>query len=59
MVKYKVNFFEKKQIIEKLEIKRRGTKNKICLNSSYKLTLKNISTKIIDNSVKSIEPNNI
>ena len=42
---------------ENPEIKKRGTKNKICLSSSYKLTLKNIRTKIIDTSVKKIEPN--
>ena len=58
-VKYKVNLFEKKKATENPEIKKRGTKNKICLSSSYKLTLKNIRTKIIDTSVKKIEPNNI
>ena len=53
---YKVNFFEKKKMVQKPTIKNKGTKNKICLNSSYKFALKKINKKIIEINVNKIDP---
>ena len=43
-------------MVEKLTIKIKGTKNKTCLISSYKFTLKKINNKIILIIVNKIEP---
>ena len=44
-------------MIEKLEMSIKGTKNKICLISSYKFTSKKINKKIIEIIDNKIEPN--
>ena len=46
-------------MIEKLAIRIKGIKYKICLNSSYKFASKKINKKIIDAIVVRIEPSNI
>ena len=43
-------------MVEKLAIRIKGTKNKICLNSSYKFTSKRINRKIIEITDNKIEP---
>ena len=43
-------------MIEKLEMRIKGTKNKICLISSYKFTSKKINKNIIEITDNKIEP---
>ena len=43
-------------MVEKLAIRINGTKNKICLNSSYKFASKKINRKIIEITDNKIEP---